>query len=147
MPSSVLKWTLRSLTSRSAMGGSVPHSRVEERVDHVDDQVQQDDEERAEQDGALDRRQIALLDRVEGQAADAGDVEDRLGEDGAAEQDAEVQAEDRDDRRDRRAHAVLEDDASLPEALRAGGAYVVLVEHIDEVRSHEARIDGRECGG
>ena len=61
-----------------------------------------DDEERAEQHGALDHRQVRLADRVERVAADARDVEHGLGEDRAAEQDADVEAEQRDDRRDRR---------------------------------------------
>src|SRR5690242_12407651 len=99
MPSSVTKWTLRSVTSRRAKL-LIPHTRVEERVDDVDDQVEEDDEEGAHEDRPLDGRQVALLDGVEGQAADAGDVEDRLGEDRTTEQDAEVEAEDGDDRRD-----------------------------------------------
>src|SRR5215218_210937 len=101
MPSSVSKWTFRSVTSRRAK--LVPHARVEERVDDVDDQVQEDDEEGAHEHGALHRGQVALLDGVEGQSPDAGDVEDGLGEDRAAQQDAEVEAEDGDDRRDGRA--------------------------------------------
>src|SRR3954466_1823769 len=100
MPSSVAKWTLRSVTSRRAKL-LVPHTRVEERVDDVDDQVEEDDEEGAHEDRPLDGRQVALLDGVEGEAADAGDVEDGLGENSPAEQDPEVEAEDRDDRRDR----------------------------------------------
>src|SRR5436190_14261179 len=101
MPSSVSKWTLRSVTSSRAK--SVPHARVEEGVDDVHDQVQQDDEERAHEHRALDGVEVALLDGVVGQAADAGDVEDRLGEDRPAEEDAEIQPEDGDDRRDGRA--------------------------------------------
>ena len=42
-----------------------------------------------------------LLDRVVGEPADAGDVEDGLGQDRAAEQDADVEAGGGDDRRDR----------------------------------------------
>src|SRR4051812_6635320 len=114
MPSSVWKWTRRSSTSRS--DNSVPHARVEERVEDVDHQVQGDDEEGPDDDDALHRRQVGLLDRVEREAPDAGDVEHRLGEDGAAEQDAEVEAEDGDDRRDRRAHAMAEDHGPLAQA-------------------------------
>ena len=68
----------------------------------VHDQAHDDDEERAEQHGALDHGQVAAQDRLVGEAADARDVEDGLGEDRAAEQDADVEAEQRDDRRDRR---------------------------------------------
>src|SRR5690348_8025316 len=124
MPSSVLKWTFRSVTSKRAK--LEPHAWVEEGVDDVHDQAEQDDEEGAHEDRALHGRQVALLDGVVGEAPDAGDVEDGLGEDRAAQQDAEVEAEDRDDRRDRRAHAVLEDDLALLQALGASGPDVVL---------------------
>src|SRR5207247_1405926 len=77
----------------------VPHARVEERIDDVHAQVEQDDEEGSDEDRALHGGQVALLDGVEGQAADAGDVEDGLREDRLGEQDAEVEAEDAADRR------------------------------------------------
>src|SRR5919199_1508621 len=101
MPSSVLKWTLRSLTSSRATqhlarGGEplpVGHPRVEERVDDVHDQVGYDDEERAEQDGALDHRKVGVLDAVVGEAPDARDVEDGLDQDRAAQEDADVEPE------------------------------------------------------
>src|ERR671921_170852 len=123
-PSSVSKWTFRSSISRRAM--SVTHPWVEEGVDDVHQEVHEDDGQRRDQDGALHDRQVALLDRVEGQAPDARDVEDGLREDRAAEQDAEVEAEDGDDRGDRGAQAVLEHDLPLVEPLGAGGADVVL---------------------
>jgi hypothetical protein len=103
MPSSVTKWTLRSVTSR----------RAEHR--------------------ALHGRQVALLDGIEGQAADAGDVEHGLGENSPAEQDPEIEAEDGDDRRDGRAHAVLEDDGPLAQALGSSGADVVLGHRLEQV--------------
>src|SRR5215210_2152130 len=95
-PSSVSKWTVRSLTSSSPI--SVPDPWVEEGIHDVDDQVRQDDRHRADQHGALHDRHVALLDGVERQPADARDVEHALGEDRTAEQDAEIEAEDRDDR-------------------------------------------------
>src|SRR5436190_7661269 len=98
MPSSVRKRTRRSRTSSSAM--SVAYARVQEGVGDIDDQVRDDDEERAEEDRALDHRQVGVVDAGVGQPADARDVEDDLGENRAAEQDADVEAEDRHDRRD-----------------------------------------------
>src|SRR5215207_6482550 len=107
-PSSVWKWTRRSRTeSRGSFAGlaigSVPDPRVEERVGDVDDEVQDDDEERREDDGALDRRHVPPGDRGVGQPPDARDVEHGFGEDRAAEQYAQVDAEDRHERRDSRA--------------------------------------------
>ena len=79
----------------------VPDPRIEECVDDVHDQVQEMHEEGAQAAPCPGSSPGRTLDRVEGQAADAGDVEHGLGQDRAAEQDAEVEAEDRDDRGDR----------------------------------------------
>src|SRR4029453_4987485 len=89
-PSRVRKDTRRSRMSRSG-ATSVANSRVEERIRAVDDGVGDDEEDRAEEHGALDRRKIGVDDRVVGESSDAGDVEDRLGEDRAAEEDPDVQ--------------------------------------------------------
>src|SRR3954469_22709808 len=89
-PSSVSKCTYRSRTLKS--GSGIFHARVDEGVEDVDDQVRDDDEERADQDRSLDHRKIGVLDRVVREPADPRDVEDGLGEDRAAEQDADVDA-------------------------------------------------------
>src|SRR3954471_23134226 len=123
-PSSVSNETVRSRISSSA--NSVPHTWVDERVRDVDDQVGHDDEERAEQHGALDHGHVAVLDRVVGEAPDARDVEHGLGEDRAAEQHADVQAGRGDDRRARGAQRVAQDDPALAQALGPRGADVVL---------------------
>src|SRR3954471_20742927 len=89
-PSSVSKCTYRSRTLRS--GSGIFHTRVDEGVEDVDDQVRDDDEERADQDSCLDHGKCGFLDRVVREPADPRDVEDGLGEDRAAEQDADVDA-------------------------------------------------------
>src|ERR1700692_4533502 len=67
VPSTVAKCTLRSSTSRRrsaisrALGRS--DSRVEVRVEQVDDHAEGDDKERAEQRHAHDRRQVEVVDR------------------------------------------------------------------------------------
>src|ERR1700716_3158233 len=91
MPSSVSKCTLRSLTSSSgcAIGIRllVAHARVEERVQEVDDEAHQRDRGGQDDRGALDRRQVAALDRVEGEPSDAVDVEHGLRQDGTTHED------------------------------------------------------------
>src|SRR5689334_12045316 len=104
MPSSVSNRTLRSLTSRNGRGAgeaivnvvssAQPHARVDDAVQQVDDQVHDDDEAGGEQGHAQDHRQVAGANRAEREVAEAAQVVDRLGEDGAAEECAEVQAED-----------------------------------------------------
>src|SRR6266550_2765153 len=65
-PSSVSKWTLRSwISSRLTSASLVPHPRVEVGIGDVDDQVEDDDEEGAEQGHALDHGQVGALDRGE----------------------------------------------------------------------------------
>ena len=59
----------------------------------------------AEQRGGRHDRQVLGRTRLQAPAADALDVEDPLGEDRAGQQGAEVDAEDRDDRHQRRAQA------------------------------------------
>src|SRR3954453_20314541 len=146
-PSGVSNCTRRSFTSSSGVEASgIFHPWVEERVRDVHDQVEQDDEEGGEQDRALDLRQVEPLDRVVAVTADARDVEHRLGQDRAAEQDAQVEPEDRHDRRDRAPHAVAQHHAPLAEALRPRGADVVLRHGVDEVAAQEPRVDRRERG-
>src|ERR1700704_2329929 len=57
-PSSVWKCTYRSRTVSS--GSGIFHARVDERIEDVDDQVGDDDEEGTDQDGALDHRQVRV---------------------------------------------------------------------------------------
>ena len=59
----------------------------------------------------------------------------------------EVEAEDGDDRRDGRAHAVLEDDGPLAQPLGARGPDVVLGHRLEQVAAQEARVDRGERGG
>src|SRR5213595_1608387 len=78
-PSSVGKWTLRFLTSRTGsatrapLGRTgrrpsgrrhlrVPHTRIQERVDHVHDQVRDHDEHGREDGDAHNRRVVAVED-------------------------------------------------------------------------------------
>src|SRR3712207_8444988 len=57
----------------------------------------------------------------------------------AAEQDAEVDAEKRDDGCGRRRQPVAQDHATLAQALRPGCADVVLVHHVDQVRPQDRK--------
>src|SRR3954447_16734015 len=123
MPSSVSNRTLRSLTSRNGRGvtwpmdngspSAQPHARVDDAVQQVDDQVHEDDEERGKQGDTEDHRQVIGADAVQRQLAQTVQVVDGLGEDRPAEQRAEVEAEDGDQRGQAGAQAVLGDDGAL----------------------------------
>ena len=75
-----------------------PDPGVEHPVEQVDDQV--DDHEAAGQreDVGHDEREVELLDGLDGQVSDPAPGEDRLDDDRAAEQVADVEPEDRDQR-------------------------------------------------
>ena len=72
--------------------------------------------------------------------AEAGQPEDVLGDDRAAEHRAEVDAELRDGRRERAAQGVPVGHAPLAHALRARGADVVLAEHVEHRAARQARV-------
>ena len=87
------------------------------------------------------RRQVLRDRAVDREPAEALDVEHRLGDDRAADEQRDVEAEHRHDRRQARAQPVLEDHLALREPLRARRADVVLAERLEQVVARHARVD------
>ncbi len=77
---------------RSLMRGSTKH------VGQIDDQVHGHDDDGDEHHEVLHHRIVAPADRLDQEAGDAGDVEDRFGDDQAAEQERGLDADGGDDR-------------------------------------------------
>src|SRR5258705_337810 len=75
-----------------------------------------------------------------------GQAVDVFGQHRASEQAAEVEPEDRDDRRDGRPQPVLERDRATGQALRRRGADVVLTHRLDHVRAGQPDVAGAEDG-
>src|SRR5262245_50111606 len=73
--------------------GSVADARVEEDIQDVDEEVQQHVDARDDQDAALDHRIVAPHDGIDREAADAGEGEDALRHDGAADEEREAHAD------------------------------------------------------
>src|SRR5689334_22227395 len=154
-PSSVGKWTLRSLTSRKGFWGvsdiaqqtsAQADARVDDAVEDVHDQVGDDDERGGDEDQRHDHGQVRLDDSLDGHAAEAVQPEHRLGDDRAAEEATEVETGGGHDRGERGAQAVPADDLALTDALGAGGADVVLahgLEHVGTGEAHVARGEDR----
>src|SRR5215467_10494142 len=69
-----------------------PDARVEPRVQEINQQVRDDDEERREQNRAHDERDVEIEDRLERQSADAGPIEDRFSEHHSREQPRKVES-------------------------------------------------------
>src|SRR5262245_6134329 len=88
----------RAARRRASQRRSVrPDARVDPAIEEVDEQVAQDEADRDQQHHALHQRIVAREDRVHDEAADAGQSEDVLGDDGAADQRAELEPEHGDD--------------------------------------------------
>ena len=100
-------------------------ARVDREVGEVGEQVERDVGGRRDEDDALDDGVVAVEDRVDDQLAEAGNGEHLLGQHRAREQRAELERAERDDRRQRIAQAVLQDDDALAQPLGARGADVV----------------------
>src|SRR5712691_6298571 len=120
----------------------VPDAWVEDRVHEVHHETDEYDEERYDDDRRLHDRVVPGGDGVQDVAADADPAEDRLGEDGAAEQGAELQADDGHDRYERVAEGVPEHDHPIPQALRARGHEVIAAQDLEHARPSHARDDG-----
>src|SRR5450631_1704262 len=118
---------------RRRPASAVPHSGVNDGVEHVDDDVRHDQEDCPDDDHAHDDRQVELVDRIDRQLAQALQAEGLLGEDGAAEQTAEVEAEDGDDRGERGAQGVLAHHRPGRQALGPRGPDVVLPHRLQHV--------------
>src|SRR5262245_33281086 len=71
------------------------HSRVQGRVDHVHGQVREDDHHRVDEDDALDQREVAILERLQRELPDAGPREDGLDQHRPANQEAELDPDQR----------------------------------------------------
>src|SRR3954471_8654421 len=119
---------------------------VEEGVDDVDDQVSEDEDHGDEEDDALHDGIVTIEDGPHQDAADAADGEDGFGDDGAAEQQSQLNADDRDHRNERVAQSVAEDDGPLWQPLGARCPHVVAAEDFEQSGADEAHQNRRVAG-
>ncbi len=87
-----------AVTAVMAVIGQYRMRGVEHRIEHVDHEIDDDIRAREHEDDALDHRIVAAQDRVDRQAAEAGDGEHALGDDDAADQQRDADADHRHDR-------------------------------------------------
>src|SRR5215208_517408 len=149
VPSSVAKSTFRSLISSRGPAiralGAQPDPRVQHRVDDVHHRAEDDYEERTEHGDHQDGGHVELLDRVSRILPHPLKVEDRLREDRTApDHGREIEAEQGDDRDQRVAQHVVDQDPPLAQALRPGGAHVVLVDRVEDVGSQDPGVEADE---
>ena len=110
-------------------------------VEQVGQEVHDDEERRDHEHGALHDGVVALVDRGHGQPADAGQAEQRLDHDRAAEQHAELDPGHRDDRHRGVAQRVAVDDRPLRQALRPQERH----ERRSERLLHRRRASSARC--
>src|SRR5581483_7730897 len=114
-----------------------PHPWVDSEVEEIDKQVHDHDRDRREEEDALDDRVVAVRDGRDEEAADARPSEDGLSEHGAGKDVAEVEADDRGDRREAVGKRVPPERLASGQALRLGGEDVVLMERFDHRRPRD----------
>src|SRR5437868_6930171 len=93
-PLGASSWISRASSSTTDTS-AVPDPRVDDRVREVDDQVHDYEDEGEEQDPPLEHRIVAAEDRVSQPRAHSRVREDRLGENGAGEEEAGLEPDDR----------------------------------------------------
>src|ERR1044071_8412371 len=72
---------MRTMSLATTLMSRPLDARIDRRLDHVDHQIEEHEEQREHQDGALQQRQVALEDRRVQEEAGAGPGEYRLDED------------------------------------------------------------------
>src|SRR3569832_1029057 len=106
-------------------------SRIDQDVGDVSDQVERDVHGRRHQDDTLHHGIIAVEYGVDDQFTETRNGEYLLGENRAGEQCAELERAKRDDRRERVAHRMFEDDGARGGARGPRGARIVAVEYLE----------------
>src|SRR5436189_4276675 len=97
----------------------IPDAWIEIAVQHVGYEVEDDDDQRCDHEIRHDRVQVARLQLLDEVVADAVEREHGLRDDRTAEQSADVQRGDGDDRDQCISHDVAGDDLPLGHAFRA----------------------------
>ena len=82
-------------------------ARVERRVEQIDEEVHEHDNDGDEHHQVLHDRVVAPADRLDQEARDAGNVEHGLGDDQAADQEGGLDADDGDHRQQRVAQGMI----------------------------------------
>src|SRR5213594_4045756 len=122
-------------TTRSTgmpIGLTIAHARIEDTVEHDDEEVREDDHDGDEHDEVLHDRIVAPQDRLHEEARDARQVEDRLRHDEPADEERELDADHGDHGQDRVLERVAPDDHAAGLALGPRGADVVLAHHVEQ---------------
>ena len=110
----------------------IPNARIQPAIGQISHEVDQqkggDDEEHVR----LEDRVVSVMDGLNCQAPHAWPSVDGLNDDGAAEQVAQLQTQNRDHRNERIGHAMLRHNDAAAQTLGMGRAYIILVQHLQQ---------------
>src|SRR5215208_4276322 len=120
------------MTDGSATTPSPSYPRVEQRIDQIDDEVHDRDDEPKQQNGADDDRVVTSGDTLHEVAADTWHLVDRLDEKRSGRDVRENHPGNRDDREQCITHPVTHQDRPLRETLRSRRTHVVRAEHLQQ---------------
>src|SRR5690606_18855473 len=113
------------------------------RIGNVDEDVHEEHGERGDDHGGLDDGEIPKRDGVNHDLADAGEAEDRFHDDGTVDDAGRLIAGDGDDRKQRVAHGMAEQDRAPRYALGAGGLDVGRRKHAEHRAAHDLHDDAK----
>src|SRR5579859_1397376 len=139
-PATVAPWSDSWMSSNAA--SLIAHLRVDQRIHQVDDQIGDDDEHAIENDGPHHQRIVAVRCRLDEIAADAGDREGALDDDGAGDDAGGRGAEIRQGRQQAAQERVPRHRPPDAEALGPRRAHMIGAQRFDHAAAGQPRDGG-----
>src|SRR5262249_9137492 len=130
-------------TRTSTVASVIPDARVDERVEEIHAEVDEHVGGGGNEDHALHHGIVTPENGRDDEPPQAGDVEDDLGDDGAADQHGGGDADHGDHGHERVAEGVHPRHHALGQALGPRGADVVLLQHLEHAGAADPRDEGR----
>src|SRR5438034_5953952 len=126
----------------ASAGSGIADSGIEPRIAQVDEEIHEDEDDGIEQDEILHHDDVALDQRGDQRAAEAGDAKGLLHGHRAAKHEAQEHAGDGDHGEERVGQGVAQHHVPLLGALGPGRAHVVLADDLEQTRAGHPRDVG-----
>src|SRR5262245_24884307 len=131
----------RPTTGAAAAISVIAHSWIDDGIENVNDEVEYNGEDGDDHHRSHDQRVVPVQGRLDEITPDARYRENRLDNDRAGKQGGRRRAGIGDDRQQRAAQRMLDDDAPIRKTERAGGANMMRAKRLDHRTAHEAGDD------
>src|SRR6266540_6263973 len=123
---------------------AVTYAWVKKRVDHIDHEVREDNEHGHHQKNAMHGYIFALRNAFDEHQAQPGQAEYSLEDDGSADEDRDLDANQAEHRDERVLNRVPDHHRPFAQAFRPGGPYVVLAQDFQHLASCKAHYGAGE---